>query len=265
MEKKIIQISDVHFGALTFSEELKSNLISQIQHENPDFIIFAGDATDHGYETEYNDASVFVDELKATSEVHSIPGNHDARNVGILHFQRLIGERNFIRIDKKAGFVIIGLDSSQADVNSGDIGYDQMKWLRDELKKIPDDLGKFVTFHHHLLPVPQAGRERNILLDSGDLIQELVNYKVNFVLNGHKHVHNTWTMENMVVLNSGTATTGKLRGDTRPCYNQMIIGEEGVDVYLVITETGQKQHLAKYSVELKDEEFTICSHKHKSG
>jgi Icc protein len=74
-----------------------------------------------------------------------------------LHFQRLIGERNFVRIDKKAGFAIIGLDSSQADINTGDIGYDQMKWLKDELKKIPDKLGKFVTFHHHLLPVPQAG------------------------------------------------------------------------------------------------------------
>ncbi|MEL7671038.1 metallophosphoesterase [Methanobacterium sp.] len=42
MEKKIIQISDVHFGALTFSKELKSSLILQIQYENPDFIIFAG-------------------------------------------------------------------------------------------------------------------------------------------------------------------------------------------------------------------------------
>lgn len=51
MEKKIIQISDVHFGALTFSEELKSNLISQIQHENPDFIIFAGDATFNRHRT----------------------------------------------------------------------------------------------------------------------------------------------------------------------------------------------------------------------
>ncbi|WP_342459141.1 hypothetical protein [Methanobacterium sp.] len=45
----------------------------------------------------------------------------------------------------------------------------------------------------------------------------------------------------------------------------MIINDEGVEVYLVMTETGQKQHLANYSVELKDEEFTICSPKHKSG
>ena len=103
------------------------------------------------------------------------------------------------------------------------------------------------------------------MLDSGDLIQELVKYRVDFVLNGHKHVPNTWTMENMVVLNSGTATTGKLRGDTRPCYNQLTISDEGVNIYLIQTETGQKHDLARYSIELRDEEFTICSHKHKPG
>ena len=81
----------------------------------------------------------------------------DFRAGKIFDFAGLIGERHFVRIDKKAGFAIIGIDSSKADVNSGDIGYDQMKWLKNELEKIPDNIGKFVTFHHHLLPVPQAG------------------------------------------------------------------------------------------------------------
>jgi len=82
------------FWSTYILSELKSNLILQIQHENPDFIIFAGDATDHGYVTEYNDAAAFIDKLKATSEVHSIPGNHDARNVGILHFKSW---KNFLK------------------------------------------------------------------------------------------------------------------------------------------------------------------------
>jgi len=262
MERKIIQISDVHFGALTFSNNLKNDLISKIEEENPDFIIFAGDVTDHGYANEYKDAAEFIDKLESTAETHVIPGNHDARNVGIIHFERLIGDRKFVRVDKKAEFAIIGLDSSQADVDSGDIGYDQLDWLKRELKGIPGDFGKFITCHHHLLPVPQAGRERNILIDSGDLIEELVKNKVSFVLNGHKHVPNAWTMENMVVLNSGTATTGKLRGDTYPCYNEVLIKNGEVDIYLISTENGRKEHLAKYSVEFKDEEFTICSHKH---
>jgi len=263
MERKIFQISDVHFGALTFSNNLKNNLISQIEEENPDFIIFAGDVTDHGYATEYEEAIGFIEKLRSIAETHVIPGNHDARNVGRIHFEKLIGDRKFVKVDKKGEFAIIGLDSSRADVNSGDIGCDQLDWLKENLKDVPGEFGKFVTCHHHLLPVPQAGRERNILIDSGDLINELVEYRVSFVLNGHKHVPNTWTMEHMVVLNSGTATTGKLRGNTYPCYNELLIKDDEVNIYLISTENGKKEHLARYSVEFRDEEFTICSHKHK--
>lgn len=263
MERKIIQISDVHFGAPTFSYDLKNKLISQIEEVNPDFIIFAGDVTDHGYATEYKDAMGFIEKLESVAELHVIPGNHDARNVGIIHFERLIGDRKFARVDKKGGFAIIGLDSSQADVNTGEVGWSQLDWLKNELKNISEDIGKFVTFHHHLLPIPQTGRERDILIDSGDLIKELLKYKVSFVLNGHKHVPNAWTMENMVVLNSGTATSCKLRGDTYPCYNELLIKDNEVNINLISTKNGKKEHIAKYSFELRDEEFTICSHKHK--
>ena len=67
----------------------------------------------------------------------------------------------------------------------------------------------------------------------------------------------------MVVLNSGTATTGKLRGDTYPCYNEMLIKDNEVNINLINTKTGKKKHLARYFVEFRNEEYTICSHKHK--
>ena len=51
--------------------------------------------------------------------MHVIPGNHDARNVGLIHYERLIGERKFTQIDENGGFAIIGLDSSQPDINDG--------------------------------------------------------------------------------------------------------------------------------------------------
>jgi 3',5'-cyclic AMP phosphodiesterase CpdA len=43
MEKKIIQLSDLHFGEYKFSEDLKNNVKMQIMDENPDLIIIAGD------------------------------------------------------------------------------------------------------------------------------------------------------------------------------------------------------------------------------
>ncbi len=39
MKKKVIQTSIVHFGDNKFSSELKSNLLSQLEHENPDYNI----------------------------------------------------------------------------------------------------------------------------------------------------------------------------------------------------------------------------------
>ena len=42
--------------------------------------------------------------------------------------------------------------------------------------------------HHHLLPVPGTGRERNVVYDAGDAIECLQRAGVNLVLSGHKHV-----------------------------------------------------------------------------
>ncbi len=118
LQKKIIQVSDIHFGEKTFSLELKNNLLSHITDENPDLIIILGDLTTQGYAHEYDDVAEFLDELKSISESHVIPGNHDARNVGMIHFEKQIGERKFIHMDKSGGFAIIGQASSEPDICS---------------------------------------------------------------------------------------------------------------------------------------------------
>ena len=264
MLKKIIQVSDIHFGEKTFSSDLKNNLLKQIDNENPDLIVISGDLTTQGYVNEYNDAAIFLDELKSITETHVIPGNHDARNVGLLHFEKQIGKRKFLHMDKDGGFAIVGLDSSEPDINDGQIGVDQLEWLKYELNKIPSDMCKIITFHHHLLPIPQTGRERNILLDSGDLLRVLIDYGVNFVLNGHKHVPNVWMIEKMVTINSGTATTRKLRGDTYPSYNELLINDCEIFVNLINSETGYKKEIANYSVAVDGNNYGICAFNHNS-
>ena len=249
--KKLIQLSDLHFGEYKFSSDLKKNLKQQVTEENPDLIIVSGDLTSQGYVDEYVDAAEFLDELERVADTYVVPGNHDACNVGLIHYKRFIGERKFVSVDKATGFIIIGLDSSEPDIHDGQIGIDQIEWLKDELEKIPDHLRIIVTFHHHLLPIPQTGRERNILLDAGDILKVLMDYKVDLVLNGHKHVPNAWTLEGLVTLNSGTATTRRLHGDNFPSYNQIIMDDEKLYVNLVNTETGYKKNLTQYPLEPK--------------
>jgi 3',5'-cyclic AMP phosphodiesterase CpdA len=81
--------------------------------------------------------------------------------------------------------------------------------------------------HHHLVPVPGTGRERNIVHDAGDLLRVLANNGVDLVLCGHKHVPNVWRLEDMLIVNAGTCCTHRLRGKVRPCYNVIEIWDEG--------------------------------------
>ncbi len=264
LRERIIQISDVHFGEKNFSHELKNNLLGQLENENPDLVIVSGDLTTNGYPHEYEEAAAFIDQLRSITKTYVIPGNHDARNVGLLHYESMIGNRKFVHIDNDGEYAVIGLDSSEPDINDGQIGIDQMEWLKTQLEKIPEHMGKIVTFHHHLMPIPQTGRERNILLDSGDLMRLLTDNGVDLVLNGHKHVPNVWMVEKMVTLNSGTVTTRKLRGQTRPSYNQLSFEDEDFYVNLVDTETGKKKQLVYYSVKVENEEYVVCSTRHNS-
>ena len=79
--------------------------------------------------------------------------------------------------------------------------------------------------------MPGTGRERNIVYDAGDTLEALQRARVNLVLSGHKHVPYAWRLENIFVVNAGTVSTLRLRGNTRPCYNLIEIEGRHVDVW----------------------------------
>ena len=73
--------------------------------------------------------------------------------------------------------------------------------------------------HHHLLPIPGTGRERNVVHDAGDTLECLQRAGRKPRLSGHKHVPYAWRLEDLFVVNAGTVSSLRLRGNTRPCYN----------------------------------------------
>lgn len=78
-----------------------------------------------------------------------------------------------------------------------------------------------------------------------------MDHKVELILNGHKNVPHAWRLENMIKLNSGTATTRRLHGENIPSYNRIWITNNELYAELVNTETGVKKKLAKYPLEYK--------------
>jgi 3',5'-cyclic AMP phosphodiesterase CpdA len=125
---------------------------------------------------------------------------------------------------------VVSIDSTEPDLDHGQIGRGRYPWIEREFAAQPADLRVFVL-HHHLLPVPGTGRERNVVYDAGDVIECLLRAGVQLVLSGHKHVPYAWRLENLFVVNTGTVSSLRLRGNSRPCYNVVEITGSHVDIW----------------------------------
>lgn len=235
---RICQISDIHCGELTFQPDWMRTLVERLNRIQPDVVVVAGDLTAAGYQWEYEEAARWLGQIEAPKVV--IPGNHDSRNVGYVHFQRLFGDR-FSRYrvafepERAArlgatGITVVGADSSDPDLNEGHIGRERYPWVGEQFDE-PDDF-KVFTIHHHLVSIPGTGRERNIITDAGDLLALLTGLEVDLVLSGHKHVPYFWGLNGILVCNSGTAATKRLRGLTPPSWNEIRVDATTIKVYL---------------------------------
>lgn len=223
----ICQISDIHCGSAYFIPDLLERSILEINDYEPTAVVVSGDLTDAGYRQEFEEAAEYVGRF-GCKNVMVIPGNHDSRNVGYIHFERLFGERYSLIEFEEA--IMVGVDSSEPDLNDGRVGREHYSFIRSCFENAGDKLKIFVI-HHHLIPIPCTGRERNIIFDAGDVLELLNDLKVDLVLSGHKHVPYSWRLENMFIVNAGTASTTRLRGNTRPCYNIIEIEDDRVKVF----------------------------------
>lgn len=221
----IAHISDLHAGSQYFVSNLLSRAIQEINDLAPEVVVVTGDLTEQGFRQEYKTARAFLDLLNCKN-LMVVPGNHDSRHVGYLHFEEMFGPRNNLLHLGEMSFV--GADSSEPDLDDGRIGRERYTWIKDNLKEA---VWKIFAVHHHVLPVPGTGRERNIIYDAGDLLQVLIETGVNVVLSGHKHVPYVWRLEDLLVINAGTVSSLRLRGHTKPCYNILKINENSLEFF----------------------------------
>jgi 3',5'-cyclic-AMP phosphodiesterase len=224
---RIAHISDLHCGGPYFEASLLERAISEVNELDPDVVVCSGDLTTFGFRHEYLTAREYLDRIRCQSMV-VVPGNHDSRNVGYVHFEEMFGDRNSVLA--KDGIAIVAVDSSEPDLDHGQIGRGRYRWVEEQFAQEPAELKIFVL-HHHLLPVPGTGRERNVVYDAGDAIECLQRAGVRLVLSGHKHVPYVWRLEDLFVVNAGTVSSLRLRGKTRPCYNVIEISDRHVDIW----------------------------------
>lgn len=253
----IAQISDLHCGSPYFDPELLSAAVQEVLAVRPDLVLVGGDLTAEGYANEFRTAARFLEPI-LESDVSSvvIPGNHDAKNVGYLHFRDTFGPGD---VDGKADRVltlvrdappespararVVALDSTKPDLAEGEIGRERYGWIRHQLDDPDADL-RIVALHHHLVPVPGTGRERNTVWDSGDVLALLSEARVELVLCGHKHVPYVWLLNGVLIVNSGTVSSYRVRGYVRPSYNLIEVDDRDIRVTFRYPGSGER-HAAR--------------------
>ena len=249
----IAQLSDLHCGSPYFDAELLETAVKETIALRPDLVVIGGDLTAEGYAGEFRTARHYLEPLfEAGLNTLVIPGNHDSKNVGYLHFRDTFGPGDVAEKGDRvlrlalggdgAGppltVQVVAIDSSKPDLAEGEVGRERYPWIREQLCQ-PADFKVFVL-HHHLVPVPGTGRERNTVWDAGDVLALLSELEVDIVLCGHKHVPHVWLLDHVLIVNSGTVSSHRVRGYIRPSYNVIEVSPAAVRVTLKYPGTGER-------------------------
>ena len=223
--KKIAHISDIHIGSPYFVDEWGRYVIKKVNEEKPEILVVTGDITDDGVLEMYEEAKKYLDEINVDKKI-LVPGNHDSRHAGYVIFEKFFGSRYPFYEDSKVA--IFGIDSSQPDLNTGHIGREHYEEIKEKLSN-PEKFN-ILALHHHLIPVPRTGRERQIPLDAGDVLELCTSSNIEMVLSGHRHLRWWWNLDGTYFITGGTATTKKLNGISYPSFNIIEIYKDKVSI-----------------------------------
>lgn len=239
----IAHLSDFHVGSISFQEDLLLKSIDSVNSMDPDVTIVTGDLTENGYYLEMEQVAEYLEIIKTPLMV--VPGNHDARHVGDQCFREIIRER-YGTIENIGDLKIMGLDSSEPDLNYGKVGRAQQAWMEQQLDDASQNgMHKIIALHHHIIPVPRTGRERNVLSDAGDILYSIIEKNADVVLSGHKHVPHVWMVQNTAFATAGTVSSLKLRGKDPASFNTVNIDDDYIEI-LLNTADGITRRLVKY-------------------
>ncbi len=236
----IIQLSDSH---ITDSREFVSSAFSRaveyVRKKKPDLVIHNGDITQSGLREDYELAT---DMLKGLGkDVVYLIGNHDARNVGYELYEEYIGEREDFYENEH--YFLSVIDSTKPDTDDGKFSRGKIRNLMKRLKEVPEGKTKILAFHHHLLPVPKSGRERNVIADAGDVLEMVHSYDIDIVLNGHRHYPTVYRVGGTVISIAGSIGARKLRAGDDHSLNHVRVHDDGaidVDIVRFAREGGTK-------------------------
>ena len=240
---KIAHISDIHCNLGTdFNPKVFEKAVTLLNKEEADLIFISGDLTTFGLLSEYEMAAEKIKQIKGKTVI--VPGNHDERNLGWKLFPEFFGITDFIY--DYTDVTLVGLASSEPDKDNGRLGRGRHKKIEEGIKK--NKKTTIIGFHHHLIPVPNSGRETNIIDDSGETLDIILKNEVPLVLMGHRHVPWGVKIHKTLLVNAGTFSCNRTRAHFGNTFNIINIKENEIDVKVVDIEKEKKKEMINFNL-----------------
>lgn len=251
MRVRIAQISDLHFGREV--PRVVERLVDQLRDARPTMVAVCGDLTQTAREREFRAARTFLDQLPAPVLV--VPGNHDLPGWRIWsrflrpwrRWRRHIADVAPLAVSPLTadGLVAVGVNTARRwgphpDWSRGRINSHQVAAIQASLDEAPAGSLRVIVAHHPFL-VPGSERARGLVGGSVTALRRLRDC-ADLLLGGHLHVGYSGVVSGLVVAQSGTAVSDRLKGEPNS-YNLIDADESRLTVTTMHdTESGFDVH-----------------------
>jgi Icc protein len=197
---KLIHISDIHISPEPIlGIDPVANFRACLDHvaqndADADMIVITGDLTHHGLRESYVELRRMLDEspLKGRLEPRLMIGNHDDRDTFRSIFpEARSDDHGYVQWteDVPTGRFIY-LDTAEKGTHAGHFGIERLTWLRRELARArADGVGAWLFMHHNPTAVHVANADAIGLIDEGEFLTLLLEYRmiVRHIFFGHCH------------------------------------------------------------------------------
>ena len=240
---KIAHISDIHCNYGTdFNEKIFDRAAKMVNKLDADIVFISGDLTTEGLLPEYEFAKEKLKQIN--EELVVVPGNHDERNLGFKLFPEFFGETDFIHTYDDVN--LVGLASSEPDKDDGRLGRGRHRLIGQGIKK--NDNMTIIGFHHHVIPVPNSGRETNIIEDAGETLEIILKNEIPLVLMGHRHVPFAVKIHKTLLVNAGTFSCNRTRAHFGNTFNIVDVEDDNISITVVDIKKEKQRKTIEYTL-----------------
>ncbi len=237
--KKIIHISDLHFGMQ--DNKIAKILLTDINNYKPDLVVISGDLTQRAKSGQYEIASDFLAEIKCP--YIAVPGNHDISLWNIFRrffnplkrFKKYITEQEFPTYTDE-NMIVVGVNSARSlTLISGRISNKQIEYLKNLFCKISEPIFKAIVIHHNLIPSDSI-RSHKLMGRSSKFISQLKDCGINMIFSGHIHqyysvdVNKHYKDADSIILAQAVTAISSRTSREKNSYNHIELNKDSITI-----------------------------------